>query len=63
MPWFGVVLAVLGLATLWLAFRGRRDSGEDTQVGLLAMLPDQVWRAFFAVLGVALLALAVGTAL
>lgn len=63
-PWFGIVLGLLALATLWLAARGPdRSSGEDTEVGLLAMLPASVWRAFFGLVGVALLALAVGTVL
>lgn len=63
LPWSGIVLGLLGLATLWLAWRGREGSGEDTEVGLLAMLPDTVWRAFFGILGVALLALGTGTLL
>ena len=61
MPWYGIVLARLGVGSLWLAARGRFASGEDTEVGLLAMLPDTVWRAFFGVLGVALVALGIGT--
>lgn len=61
-PWYGIVLALLGLVTLWLAVRGpKTESGEGTEVGLLSMLPESVWRAFFGVLGVALIALGIGT--
>ena len=60
MPWYGILLALLGVGSLLLAARGRRDSGEDTPVGLLAMLPDTVWRAFFGLVGIALIALGVG---
>lgn len=63
MPWYGILLALFGVGSLWLAARGRRDSGEDTQVGLLAMLPDTAWRAFFGLIGIALIALGVGALL
>lgn len=59
-PWYAVPILLVGLALLWLALRGRRlHSREDTEVGLLASLPEPVWRGVMAVMGLVLTGLAV----
>lgn len=60
----GIVLLLLGLATLWLAVRGPQTrSREGTEVGLAGMLPEPAWRALFGLAGVALIALAIASLL